>query len=346
LRHRNGGCGGNFLATRFEMNSRKSMAWILLLVPLAFAGIWCMQQGIDVQLAAAHQEQDDLMLRSSKLLKAMSLEYAPLVADIYWTHAVQYYGSQHAEGDKRYELLWPLLDITTTLDPQFLIAYRFGAVFLSDAPPRGAGRPDLAVALIQRGIRANPDYWRLYQDLGFIYYLDVKDYAKAAEAFYEGSKNPNALVWMKVMAAKIAAEGDSVSTSIFLWKDVYENTKDSMVKQSALNHLELLKVQQDCAQLDALADQYEKHAGRRPARIQEMIQAGLLRGVPVDPRGYPYTLDEHGKAQLNLDSPLLEQQILNHSKNLVRRQRKPFGKPSHQRYLGQTMSVCPFRHGQ
>ncbi len=104
--------------------------------------------------------------------------------------------------------------------------YHFGATFLSDAPPRGAGRPDLAVELIERGIRANPDEWRLYYDLGFVYYFDLKDYPKAATAFYEGSKNPAAFVWMKVMAAKIAAEGHSLQTSIFLWQDVYNTSKD------------------------------------------------------------------------------------------------------------------------
>ena len=38
------------------------------------------------------------MLRSGKLVKAMSLEYAPLMADIYWTRVVQYYGDKHVRG--------------------------------------------------------------------------------------------------------------------------------------------------------------------------------------------------------------------------------------------------------
>ena len=34
-----------------------------------------------------------------------------------------------------YPLLYPLLDITTTLDPRFNIAYRFGAIFLAEPYP-------------------------------------------------------------------------------------------------------------------------------------------------------------------------------------------------------------------
>ena len=287
------------------------MAGVLLLVLLSgFAGIWRLQHSIDTQFASLSEDRDDVMLRSGKLMKVMSLEYAPLMADIYWTRVVQFYGNKHVRGEANMELLWPLLDITTTLDPNLLVAYRFGAVFLSQRAPGGAGRPDLAVELILRGIQANPDYWRLYEDLGFVYYFDLKDYQKASDAFLEGSKRPGAQVWMKIMAAKIAAEGESFSTSVFLWKDIYESTTDPMVKKNALMHLQLLKVREDCAQLDALANEYAKRNGRRPARTAELVQAGLLRGLPADPAGFAYVFGEDGKAELNLDSPLLEQQLL------------------------------------
>ncbi len=293
------------------MKSQNPIAWLLLLVlPLGFASVWRLQHSIDTQRASLSQERDDLLLRSGKLMKVMSLEYAPLLADVYWTRVVQYYGNKHVRGQANLELLWPLLDITTTLDPNLLISYRFGAMFLSQAPPAGAGRSDLAVKLIQRGIEANPDYWRLYEDLGFVYYFDLKDYKKASEAFREGSAKPNAQLWMKVMAAKVAAEGESFETSYFLWTDIYNSTADPTVKKNALLRLQLLKVREDCKQLNALADEYAKRFGKRPARMSAMVQAGLLRGIPGDPLGYAYVFDEDGKAELNLDSPLLEQQVL------------------------------------
>jgi tetratricopeptide (TPR) repeat protein len=279
-------------------------------LPLGFTGVWRLQYGIDGQRAALYQERDDLVLRSGKIVKAMSLEYAPFIADIYWTRAVQYYGAKRAQHGSTYELLWPLLDLTTTLDPNLLVAYRFGSTFLSEPSPRGAGHPELGIELLERGIHANPEEWRLYEDLGFIYYFDLRDYAKASAAFADGSKNPKSLIWMKVMAAKIAAEGESFSTSVFLWNDVYQSTKDPDVKKNALMHLQLLKVQQDCRQLDGLADEYEKRTGRRPARTNELVQAGLLRRLPEDPLGYAYVFEPDGKAALNTESPLLEQQLL------------------------------------
>jgi hypothetical protein len=291
------------------MKSAKIIVLLLLVLPGGFAGIWNLQHTVDKQRAALRKEQDDVLLSSAKLWKMMSLEYAPLMADFYWTRVVQFYGNKHVRGDANLEQLWPLLDITTTLDPNLVVAYRFGAVFLSQRAPTGAGRPDLAVQLVQRGIKANPDYWRLYEDLGFIYYFDFKDYKRASEAFLEGSKNPHALIWMKVMAAKIAAEGESYETSMFLWNDIYRTTTDPQVKKNAEAHMQLLKVKEDCKQLDLLADEYEKRFGRRPKRVSELVQAEMLRGAPTDPLGYAYVFDEDGKAALNLNSPLLEKQL-------------------------------------
>jgi tetratricopeptide (TPR) repeat protein len=297
------------------MSSRKSTFWLCVALLVGFAATWRLQQKIDGQYASLQQEQDALVLRSPKLVKLLSLEYAPLMADVYWTRAVQYYGNEHQQHNMKLELLWPLLDITTTLDPNLLPAYRFGAMFLSDAPPLGAGRPDLAIELLERGIRENPEYWRFYEDLGFVYYFDLKDYTKAAEAFHEGSKKKGANLWMKVMAAKIAAEGESLETSKFLWKEVYDTASDPLVKENAKNHLELLRVREDCRQIDLLADEYEKRLGRRPVKLRELVQAGLLHVVPVDPEGYAYELGEDGKAELNLESPLLEQQVIIERKN-------------------------------
>jgi hypothetical protein len=292
------------------MTKRAAIGVVLsILVILGMTGIWKLQTRIDTERASLNLESEELMMRSGSMVKVLSLEYAPLMAAIYWTRAVQYFGEKHVLKDQNLELLWPLLDISTTLDPQLLPAYRTGSTFLSDSPPRGAGEPDLAVKLLDRGIKANPDQWRLYQDLGNVYYFDKKDYVKASEAFATGSSFPGAYIWMKAMAAKIAAEGESLETSFFLWQQIYNTTNDPQLKQNAASHLRLLKVDIDCREIDRIADEYLKQTGRRATKMSELVQAGLLRGIPKDVEGYPYVLDENGKAELSLDSPLLEEQV-------------------------------------
>ncbi len=291
------------------MSGQRSTALLLCVVLLAgFSGVWKLQHQIDAQRAALYQEQDEFVLRSGAMLKLMSLEYAPLLADLYWTRVVQYYGYKRAQHDPNLELLWPLLDITTTLDPNLIVAYRFGSTFLSEPAPRGAGRPDLAIELINRGIRANPDYWRLYEDLGFVYYLDLKDYQRASAAFLEGSKNPHALVWMKIMAARVIETGETRETSAFLWKEIYDSASDPEIKKNALTHMQLLRAEAECEQLDGVAAEYQKRTGKLPTSLRELVSAGMLPRAPVDPLGFVYVFNANGKAQLNPASPLFKDQ--------------------------------------
>jgi len=291
------------------MSAPKMRPLLLGVVLVAgFAGVWRLQRGIDARIVSLHQEQDELVLRSGPVLKLMSLEYAPLLADLYWTRTVQYYGSKNTRAEHQLDLLWPLLDITTTLDPNLLPAYRFGSTFLAEPAPRGAGMPEQAIEFLNRGIRANPDYWRLYEDMGFIYYFDMRDYEKASSAFLEGSKNPKALPWMKVLAARVSERGESRETSVFLWNEVYNSTSDAQLKKNALTHLRLLRGQEDCEQLDALAEEFGKRRGRRPDNVQDLVNAGLIPGAPVDPLGFVYVFDADGFAQLNPASPLAKDQ--------------------------------------
>jgi tetratricopeptide (TPR) repeat protein len=297
------------------VKSRTIAGWLLaVFLVVGFVGVWQLQRKIDTLQKATRVEMDELSISSPTLVKRMSLEYAPLVAAIYWTRAVQYYGEKHRLHQRGLDLLWPLLNIATTLDPHLLVAYRFGSIFLSDKPPMGAGRPELGVQLLERGIQANPDEWRLYQDLGNVYYFDMQDYAKASAAFEEGSKNPKAYIWMKVLAAKIAADGESPETSYFLWQQVYDTATDPAIKQNAADHLVLMRAELDLKEINRLGDEYEKETGHRATRIAELVQTGLMKGVMKDPDGYPYVLGGDGKAEVNLNSPILEKMLLEKKK--------------------------------
>lgn len=287
------------------MNSRKSIAILLLLVlPAGFAGIWRLQHSIDGQLQSIHEEQDEVLLRSGKMMKLLSLEYAPLMADIYWTRVVQYYGSKSERREQNLDSLWPLLDLATTLDPSLMPAYRFGSTFLAEARPVGAGRSDLAIQLLDRGIKENPEPWRLYQDLGNVYYFSLRDNEKASEAYLEGSKVPGAPPWMKLMAARILERGGTRQTSRLLWTEIYQSAQDPTIKENAKTHLLLLNADDDREQLNLLIEEFAKKMGRHAASVRDLIEAGMLRGQPADPDGFPYVIGKSGKTEFSPNSPL------------------------------------------
>jgi hypothetical protein len=242
--------------------------------------------------------EEVLYISSPKVLKRLSLGYGGLLADIYWTRAVQYFGGKHYEGALEYKLLAPLLEITTTLDPHLIVAYEFGAQFLAPKPPNGGGMPEQAVELVEYGIRNNPNEWRLYYQLGFIHYMERKDYAAAEDAFIRGSRVPNAHPWLKILAAQMAQHAGDWQTAHMMWTATYETTKDKAIRANALAHLRALQVDRDVAALEALISQYRERMRRPPGSLSDLIAAGMLGGIPLDPLGHPYRLMPDGRVEV------------------------------------------------
>ncbi len=242
--------------------------------------------------------QDFLYIPSPKTLKRLSLGYTGLLADIYWTRVVQYYGGKHHNYSREYQLLKPLLDITSELDPHLTVAYEFGSFFLAQKPPEGAGLPREAAAYVEHGIRQNPNDWRLYYDLGFIYWLELKDYAAAADAFDRGSRVPGAHPFMKVMAATMAQHGGDAQTARYLWTQIYQTTEDKMIRANAVKRLQALDSDEDVTRLENMVRVYTEKTGHRPASIAELVAAGWLKRVPLDPAGHPYKLMPDGRVEV------------------------------------------------
>ncbi|HEV3041731.1 MAG TPA: hypothetical protein VHA33_28460 [Candidatus Angelobacter sp.] len=277
---------------------RKSTIVSVAILVLTFAGALFSLDQVDEMKGKQATLEEVLYFPSGKTLKKLSLGYHSLLADIYWTRAVQYFGHKHQEEELRYDLLYPLLDITTDLDPHLIIAYEFGSVFLSQPAPAGAGEPDKAVALVEKGIRANPDYWRLYFTLGYIHYFDRKDYKAAREAFQTGSEKPGAYFWMKVMAAEMAQHAGETSFAEEIWKRLYESTQDQMVKDNAQQHLAALSVEKLIEELDKRVEFFRQKTGQLPSSWYDLIRAGLLRGIPIDTAKNPLKLMPDGTIQV------------------------------------------------
>jgi tetratricopeptide (TPR) repeat protein len=268
----------------------------LLLMSFLGASVFALRVVNDARQQTVLKEA--LYIPSPRTVKAMSLGYTGLTADLYWTRVVQYFGGKHHAGAQQYKLLAPLLDITTTLDPHLLVAYEFGSIFLAQNPPEGGGDPQAAVELVKKGIRENPEAWRLWYHLGFIYFQELHDNNQALQAFLKGSQVPGALPWMKSMAAAMAQQTDQADLARYLWTEIYENTQEPNIRNNAKRRLLALRVDSEVRQLQEVADRYRTATGHAPASFLQLAQAGFLRGSPVDPTGRPYLLVD-GRVQVS-----------------------------------------------
>jgi len=233
-----------------------------------------------------------LYVRSPEALRRMSLSYHSLLADVYWIRAVQVYGGTKLGRmpDRSYGLLYPLLDLTTSLDPNFDVAYQFGALFLAEAPPGGPGRPDQAIALLEKGVRAQPEDWRLYQAVGFVHYWSYQDYAVAADWFKRASRLPGAPIWMEPLAAVTLAEGGNRTASRLMWQQVLRTAPDDWFRNEAERRLKQLDAMDQMDTLRRVVATFQARQGRPPADWAELMRAGYIRGTVADPTGVPYRL--------------------------------------------------------
>jgi hypothetical protein len=259
--------------------------------------------------AFAHKEIDQqvLYVRSGEVMKRAALSYDALLADVYWIRALQHFGRERQKEprDRRFDLLYPLLDLSTTLDPLFTVGYRFGAIFLAEPQPGGAGRPDQAIALLKKGIAFNPDKWDYYHDVGFIYYWNLHDYQQAAEWFRRGGDVPGAPWWLKTYAAVMLTRGGDRQASRSMWEQIGQNQESDWLRQTSQLRLAQLDALDQIDGLRQVLTEFTSRTGRTAESWEQVGAAGLLRGVPLDPSRTPYALDAAtGHIGLRQDSPL------------------------------------------
>jgi hypothetical protein len=236
---------------------------------------------------------DFLYIRSPGVARRAVLRYQGIAADLYWIRAIQHFGQERLSPSshvRSYALLYPLLDLTTTLDPYFSIAYRFGAIFLGEPYPGGPGRPDLAIALLNKGLAAQPAKWQYMQDLGFVYYWHLRDYATAASYFDRAAGIPGAPSWLRPLAAVTLAEGGHRSASRTLWQQLAHADED-WLRSSARLRLAQLDAMDAIDALRVRVERYRQAHPGQPVTWDLVVGAGLLPGVPVDSSGTPFTLD-------------------------------------------------------
>lgn len=251
------------------------------------------------------QVADEQLYLSGQTAKRVTLAFNGLAADWYWVRSLQYVGRKlisyedsHANdydlGDLSVldlRLLPSLLRMSTTLDPQFMAPYEYGAVVIPTF------NDEEAISLLNSGIAANPTAWRLYQHLGYIYW-QRHDYEKASEVYAAGAKLPGAPAWMVALSARMKADGGSRQAAREMYWRLYEASNDETVRRMVEKQVMRLDSLDERDLIRRILSEYAARSGHCVSSWKDVatgLRATRLRidartGAPVDPAGAPYSL--------------------------------------------------------
>jgi hypothetical protein len=264
------------------------------------------QARLDRAAGEFRAQEEVLYLWKGAHVKRLFPGFEGIAADVYWLRTVQYFGGERLfAANKRFELLRPLIEITTTLDPRLEMAYRYGAIFLSEPWPAGAGRPRDGIEVLEIGVRNVPGSWRLRQDLGFFHYIYLHDARRAAAVLNEAAELPGAAFWLRMLAADVLARGGERANSRRMWQQMFEQAEPGIIKENARLRLRILDSRDLADGLTQAVAEMERRTGRRPARLEELLSARLWRGPLVDVSGTPFGYDpEEGRVFIKRVSPM------------------------------------------
>jgi len=289
----------------------KKNVFLVLAIIIGLAAVTVLSRTIDARRTSnSKQFAEEPLYVSGTTARRLSLAFNGLASDWYWMRSLQYVGRKILAVDENtaiddlseldLNLLAPLLENATTLDPEFLDPYEYAAVVLPAIDVKEA------IRITSKGIDANPNAWRLYQHLGYIYWQQG-DYTKAGEVYSRGAQLPGAPFWMEAMKARMAAEGGSRNTAREIYTHMFEQSADDKVKDMARRRLMQLDSLDQRDGLRKVLAMYQVRTGRCPANwreIEHVLQAIAAplnaSGAPLDPSGAPYVL-QSGKCEIGLD---------------------------------------------
>lgn len=271
------------------------------IIVFGLTGVVFMSRWIDAHRPAPATAEDESLYLDGATAKRLSLGFNGLAADWYWMRSLQYVGNKILKaredlviddlGELNVKLLAPMLDTATTLDPHFLEPYEYAAIVL------GSVDVDEAIRITVKGIEANPEAWRLYHHLGYIYWQQ-QNYQAASETYAKGSRIAGAPAWMEAMSARMAAEGGSRGVAREIYGRMYEQATDERVRDMARRRLMQVDSFDQRDALRKILNAYKQQVKRCPAswkEIEPVLRTLKWRlsatGAPLDPSDTPYALD-------------------------------------------------------
>lgn len=183
--------------------------------------------------------------------------------------------------------MYRTLSTAVRLDPYNMDAYYFAqAAFTWEV-----GRINEVNDLLEWGAQHRTwDPWLPFY-IGFNHAYFLKDYAKAAHYMQRAAEISGSPLFAG-LAARYLYEAEQFEFGLLFLETMIVQAKNHAVRQTyELRRDALLAIQE----LESAVADYRRRNGHPPEHLDNLVKAGLLAAVPVDPYGGTFYLDEGGK---------------------------------------------------
>ncbi len=229
-------------------------------------------------------------------LKVAVLGYDELAADLLWLRAVQHFGEavQHfgKKDHPKDEYLWAyhVVDVVTDLDPAFLAPYQVAGTILGV----WADLPRESIAILEKGVRHHPEVWQLQFLLGYDYFYELCDTARAAEYLRRASRLPGAPEYLPKLAARMSVEAGDPDAALEFLGRFHQQAKDERTREALARRMKEVIAERDIRFLEGAVRRYRARHRQAPTTFQDLIKGGLLARIPEEPLGGAYVLRPDG----------------------------------------------------
>ena len=258
---------------------------------------------------AACRRAGPLRQRSGEVMKRAALSYDALLADVYWIRALQHYGGERLKARQRRAAsiccircsIWRRRSIRASPS-----AYRFGAIFLAEPQPGGAGRPDQAIALLKKGVAFNPEQVGLLPRHRLHLLLEPPRLREGRGWFNRGGDLPGAPWWLKTYAAVMLTRGGDRQASRAMWTQIGQSEDSEWLRQTSQLRLAQLDALDQIDVLKRIVDEFTTRTGRARTIVgAARRRRALLPACPsIRPARRTCWIRRPARSALRRESPL------------------------------------------
>jgi tetratricopeptide (TPR) repeat protein len=241
---------------------------------------------LERQRPAAVRAEELSYLPKGGHLKVAVLGYDEFAADLIWLKAVQHLGATRPSKGG-YFWAYHAVDVVTDLDPKFLPAYVAAGTILGV----WAGLLYESIEILQKGMREHPDIWQLPFYIGYDYFYELCDPARAAPYFQAAARLPGAPSYLPSLATRMTVAGGDPDAALEFLQRLYEQTNDPRLRGALEQKMKEVIMERDIRALQEGVRQYKARHKKNPRTLADLLARGIVPRLPEEPFGGRYELD-------------------------------------------------------